>query len=313
MLRGVIATSPVGVGRLSPAPKTVDAHPAPAPLAEPSAPRSGWEARLDLTFARASGRTRLMRRAHRGPLHVQRAFYPEPCGAAHVILLHPPGGLVGGDDLEISATADGGAEVLLTTPAATKFYRTSGAPARQRIRLHVGADATLEWLPQETLVFGGARAESSLRVDVALGGKFLGWELCCLGRPASGDAFESGSYRQRLEVYVDGVPACIERAHVSNSNGSVGRHARFGLAGFPVFGTLLAVTDSLDVAERVRQVLPPPTPTDLFGVTVRRNTLAVRYLGESVPRARAGFVRAWTALRAELFGRAPSVPRIWAT
>src|SRR4051812_17267113 len=117
----------------------------------------GWEAHLELDFQHLAGRTRLVHRRHVGPLHVQRPFHPEPTpgGAAHVYLLHPPGGLVGGDSLAIRARARKGAQVLLTTPAATKFYRTSGELAVQSVTLEVGEDAAVEWLPQETIVFGG--------------------------------------------------------------------------------------------------------------------------------------------------------------
>jgi urease accessory protein len=277
-----------------------------------AAPR-GWEARLELDFQQIAGRTRLVHRRHIGPLHVQRAFHPEAGGAAHVYLLHPPGGLVGGDSLSVRVRAARDAEVLLTTPAATKFYRTSGEVAAQRVAIDVGDDAAVEWLPQETIVFGGARGQTELRVDVAGRGKFLGWELCCLGRPASGDSFDSGSYGQRLELYRQGRPISVERAHFS-SQSPVTRE-RFGLAGCPVFGTLIALADrdQDDLAARVRSALPAPSPGSLFGVTLRPGALVCRYLGDSIARAREGFVRAWTVLRPVLLGRPVVLPRIWAT
>ncbi|HEX7671344.1 MAG TPA: urease accessory protein UreD [Polyangiaceae bacterium] len=286
---------------------------APTMPGSAAAAPGGWKARLELDFRQIAGRTRLVHRRHVGPLHVQRPFHPEPSpgGAAHVYLLHPPGGLVGGDSLSIRARALEGAEVLLTTPAATKFYRSAGDLAAQRVALEVGEDAAVEWLPQETIVFGGARGQTQLRVDVARGGKFLGWELCCLGRPASGDSFDSGSYGQRLEIHANGRPVCVERAHFSSR--SPVTTERFGLAGCPVFGTLIALTDREDLAAAVRAVLPPPRSGSLFGVTVRRGALVCRYLGDSVARAREGFIRVWTVLRVALLGRPVVLPRIWAT
>ena len=270
-----------------------------------------WDARLDLGFALSGGRTALVRRSHAGPLQVQRPFYPEGRGPCHVYVLHPPGGLVGGDRLSIDVTADPGAEALLTTPAATKFYRTAGAKAEQRVALRVAQGATLEWLPQETIVFGAANGESSVNVDVASGGKFLGWEICCFGRPASGDHFASGRFVQRLELRVDGRPVAVERAEFDGARDVM--RQRVALAGCAVTGSFVAVTDRTELAERIRAVLPVPVGTELFSVTSRRHVLVCRYLGDSVERARKGFVLAWSVARESLFGRASQPPRIWAT
>jgi urease accessory protein len=269
-----------------------------------------WDARLDLGFGLSGARTALIRRSHYGPLQVQRPFYPEGA-ACHVYLLHPPGGLVGGDRLAIHVTADTGAEALLTTPAATKFYRTAGPTAEQRVFIRVEAGASFEWLPQETIVFSGARGESTVDVDLASGAHFLCWEVSCLGRPASGDRFERGRFVQRTSIRVDGRPVSVERA--TFEGGSPALHRRTALAGFPVTGSFVAVTDRADLADQVRAVLPAPTPSELFSVTSRHRALVCRYLGTSAERARAGFVRAWTIVRAALLGRAPEPPRIWAT
>jgi urease accessory protein len=270
-----------------------------------------WDARLALEFAPLAGESRLVRRSHSGPLQVQRPFHPEVGGAAHVYLLHPPGGLVGGDRLEIDVVARSGACVLLTSPAATKFYRSREGEAAQRVAIRVESGATVEWLPQETLVFGGATARSEVAIDVATGGRFIAWDISCLGRPASGDDFSTGSYAQRLDVRVDGVPVAIERGEFGAE--SLVRRGRFGLRGRSVFGTLVALSTDAALADAVRAVLPASTESDLFGVTARRHVLVCRYLGDSVARAKEGFVRAWSTLRVALLNRAPVLPRVWAT
>jgi urease accessory protein len=275
------------------------------------APARRWDARLDLGFAVSGARTALVRRAHSGPLQVQRPFYPEGRSGCHVYVLHPPGGLVGGDRLVLDVTAERGAEALLTTPAATKFYRSAGAKAEQTVSVRVAKDATVEWLPQETIVFGGANGESTVRVDVEDGGHFLGWDVCCFGRPASGDRYATGRFVQRLELRVAGRPVCLERAEYEG--GAAMMHRRVALAGLPVTGTFVTVTDRAELAERVRAVLPPPSATDSFSVTARRRVLVCRYLGESALRAREGFARAWQLVRTALLGRASHLPRIWAT
>lgn len=218
---------------------------------------------------------------------------------------------MGGDRLDIEASTEAGAEALLTTPAATKFYRSAGATASQSVRLRVAADSLLEWLPQETIVFGGALATSSVRADVEPGGRLIAWEVCCLGRPLSGDAFGSGFYAPRFELYLGGKPAFVERAHVEAT--SAARRSRIGLGGAPVFGSLVALSDSAEgTAEKIRAVLPAGTSEGLFGVTAKSRALVCRYLGNDAQRARAGFALAWRVLREELSMPA-SPPRIWAT
>ena len=91
------------------------------------------------------------------------------------------------------------------------------------------------------------------------------------------------------------------------------RHGRFGLRGRAVFGTLIALSTEIALADAVRAVLPASTESDLFGVTARRQVLVCRYLGDSVARAKEGFVRAWSTLRGALLNRAPVLPRVWAT
>ncbi len=135
-------------------------------------------------FAAENGATRLARRAHRGPLVVQRPFVPEGPGVCHVYLLHPPGGLVGGDELAIDVDVDADAHALVTTPAAGKVYRTNGAPVRQTQRLRVADGGTLEWMPQEAILYDGARATLETRVDLGRNARFFGIDAVCFGLPA---------------------------------------------------------------------------------------------------------------------------------
>jgi urease accessory protein len=228
-----------------------------------------------------------------------------------VYVIHPPGGLVGGDRLTIDVEAAPGTEALLTTPAATKFYRSRGARAEQRVSIRVAAKAAVEWLPQETIVFGGAHAASSVEVDVEPGGSFVGWEITCLGRRASGDGFERGEYVQTMRVREGGRPLAFERVRYEGGSGAL--QSRVGLAGRPVTGSLVAVTDRAELAEAVRNALPEPVAGELFSVTSRRSVLVCRYLGESALRARAGFQSAWRIVQGALRGYTPASPRIWAT
>ncbi len=276
----------------------------------------GWQAELRLSFQREGERSALALREHRGPLRVQRPFYPEGDAVSHVVLLHPPGGIVGGDELAIDVRVGPGAHALLTTPAATKFYRSAGARALQTQVLHVAAGARLEWLPQETILWSGARARVSTRVELAPDARFIGWEVSCLGRPAAGETFVTGELEQRIELVRAGVPLLIERA--SYAGGGASLNAAWGLRGHPVIATLVCASATLDVAtlELTRAALTGAQLTSQALVSaslLRPDLLVARYLGDSVEAARSCFSRVWQALRPSVFGRPASPPRIWLT
>jgi urease accessory protein len=173
----------------------------------------GWQARLELGFASAEGATLIDHRAHRGPLVVQRPFYPEATGrdVCHVYLVHPPGGLVGGDELAVDVRVGAGAHALVTTPAAGKAYRTSGEAVRQTQTLRVAGGGALEWLPQETILYDGAHATLDTRVELAPGARFVGAETICFGLPARDEPFARGACRQRFSIARGGRPLFVER------------------------------------------------------------------------------------------------------
>ena len=157
----------------------------------PSVP-SAWQARLALGFERRDAATVLVRREHFGPLRVQKALYPEGAAVCQAIVLHPPSGIAGGDQLEINATVGTHAHALLTTPGAGKWYRSGGQEAAQRLAFTVAEGGTLEWLPQESIVFDAARAAMHSTIELAGEARFIGWEILCLGRRAAGERFRAG-------------------------------------------------------------------------------------------------------------------------
>jgi urease accessory protein len=274
---------------------------------------TGWEATLALSFVRAAARTELHERRHSGPLRVQRPFYPEGGDVCHVYVLHPPGGLVGGDRLRIEVRAETGAHALLTTPAAGKLYRSQGSRASQQQILRVAPGARLEWLPQETIAFEGARAELSTRVELSGDAGFLGWEIVCLGRPAAGERFERGELRQSIEILRDERPLYVERgAYLA---GAAVLSAPWGLAGQPVFGTLVcAVAGASACVEAARALAAQPAwAPGLAAVSGWDELLVARYLGPSAEQAREFFTALWRQLRPALLQREVSLPRIWRT
>jgi len=242
---------------------------------------------------------------------VQRPFYPEGQAVCHVYLLHPPGGLVPGDSLAVDVSAREGAHVLVTAPAATKIYRSDGRGSSLVQNLSVAAGAVLEWLPQETIVFEGARAEVATRVDLQGDAAFVGWEIVCLGRPACDEGFRTGVCRQQWQVRRDAQPLVFERTRFENEV----QQATWGMRGASVAGTLLASwpgVDGVDYGSLFGDAMVP-TGVDRLAVTRVRGALLIRYVGSSGERARGFFERAWTVLRPLVAKRAACFPRVWST
>ena len=174
----------------------------------------GWQARLRLDFDSQDERTRLAARAHEGPLVVQKPLYPEGPSVCQVIIVHPPGGVAGGDELEIDVTAARGARVQATTPGAAKWYRGFDRAASQHTRLVLQSGSVCEWLPQENIVFDGAQADIGLEIALDEEATYCGWEFTCLGRPRSRAPFVSGTLRQSTRIARNGTPLFREQAVV---------------------------------------------------------------------------------------------------
>tara|TARA_R110000822_G_scaffold68233_8_gene165942 strand:+ start:208 stop:1131 length:924 start_codon:yes stop_codon:yes gene_type:complete len=274
----------------------------------------GFEARAEVVRGEESKPvTRLAHRKHHGPLRVQRPFYPEGRnGCCHVYLLHPPGGLVSGDELRIEASVGEGAHVLLTTPAAAKLYKADshGVAWGQHTRLQVANNGILEYLPQETLAFDGSRGEQTTTIELQTGAKCLGWEILALGRPASNLPFVSGHLEQRFRLLLDGRPLWLERQLMDPAHPRFKGH--WGQGGATVQATLWVVglEDESGAIETLREALPA---NPRWAVTGRRGVLLLRYLGQERNEAWALCQQAWELLRPELTGQPASVPRIWLT
>jgi urease accessory protein len=270
---------------------------------------SGWEARLALGFRRHGKRTVLALRAHEGPLVVQKALYPEGESVCQAMIVHPPGGIAGGDRLALDIDVGPGAHAQLTTAGAAKWYRSAGARARSTVRAHVASGATLEWLPQEVIVFDAAQA--ALTTLITLGGDavYLGWDVVCLGRMHSGERFASGRLCQALEIVRDGAPIWCERTALDG--GSPALQSGAILDGAPVFGTFIATGDIVDgVLASCRNI----ACDDGNGAVTRLPRVFVaRYRGRSASAARTYFATLWRMLRPVLVGREALSPRIWST
>ena len=264
-----------------------------------------WQASLRLGFARDGATTRLVERAHRGPLRVQKPLYPEGAAICHAIMLHPPGGVVGGDQLAIAVHAGDGAHAFLTTPGAAKWYRANGKVARQRVAVGVGAGGACEWMPQESIVYDAAHIELHHEVALAAGARYIGMEILCFGRRAAHERFTTGVVRQHVRIRLAGKLVWWEQGVLTPAAIA----SRFGLHGRTVCATLIAVGPPVPAALlAMLRALDP-----LLAITQMKAVLVARYLGDDSETARHALVRVWQHVRPHLLGCAAPLPRIWQT
>ena len=271
--------------------------------------QDGWFARLELEFERRSAMTVLRRNRHTGPLRLQRPLYPENESVCHAYVLHPPGGVVGGDRLEIDVTAQAGAGVLITTPGAAKFYRSNGATAVQESRLEVAENSCMEWMPQESIFYPGADASVATRVALGDNAGFIGWDILCIGLPACGRTFGEGRLKTTLEVRRKGRLLLKDRLWVQG-DAALSRPA--GLRGFSVCATMIATGCTPRIAAPLKE-MAEAAPEMMTGITLMQDLLVVRGLCDDSALAKALFSRLWGYLRPALFGRDACPPRIWET
>ena len=266
-----------------------------------------WHAELELGYARFGDSTRPVLRRHMGPLRVQKHLYAEGPEVCQHIIVHPPGGIAGGDRLDIRASVGRDAWAQITSPGAAKWYRAAG-PAYQQLELKVSAGATLEWVPQETIIFSAAQAELSTSIDLEGDARLFYWDVVALGRPASGERFDRGHFQARLDIRRDGQLLWHERQRIVGDDGLL--DSPVGLDGRPVFATLL-VTGEIDndLLEKCRSL-----PNDVRGdLTQLPGLLVARCLASEALLARSWMIDLWRLLRPAMLGREALSPRIWST
>lgn len=279
--------------------------------AAPVQPR--WPASLALTAARDGAATRVHAR-HDGPLRLLKTLYPEGGGVAEAVLVHPPGGLVGGDRLDISLDVQPGAHLLVTTPAATRFYRSVAGEAVQSVSARVGEGARLEWLPQETLAYRGCDGRNEVRLTLASGASLFASEVLGLGLPAAGEPFEHGRLLQHLEL----PSLWRDRGWLDAADPAL-MDGPCGLAGHRVLGTLVyAQTAPLKEAEALlaagRDALADvPRAGCTHLARPGGSVLLARVLGDEVEAVTLALRRVRGVWRERLWGLPGGDPRIWAT
>lgn len=295
---------------------SVGVPPSPQPAEAP------WHARLWLQFEATAAGT-----VHQGgstaPLRLQRGFR-RAGGRCELPILHTAGGLVGGDRLSLDVALAAGSSALLTSVAAQKVYGSVGrsrqAPAglwaEQQLRVTLAEGADLEWLPQELVLYAGGLYSQRQRVELAPGASWLGAEVVRLGRTAAGEQLGQGCWRSCLEL-VRHLPEgsrweLVDRLELAGA----ALQAEHGLAGQPVYGSLVwaapeplaaaALADLLAEMRRARAGLEGEMDCGAL-----EQGLVARYRGGSTTAARSWFTRLWAAIRRQRGLPEPELPRCW--
>ncbi|MFS2225783.1 urease accessory protein UreD [Pantoea sp. B65] len=263
---------------------------------------AGWKAWLTLQLGQSAGKTRLLQQRHLGPLRVQRPFYPQG-DTCHLYILHPPGGVVGGDELNTDVQLIDAATALITMPGAAKIYRSNGASAaiNQRVRLQAGC--AMEWLPPGNILFRGSEARISSEFHLAADSRLIAWETFCFGRPVMQENYDCGNAISKLRVWRDGEPLLSETLRVSGGLAT--------LAGYPLHSTMLMYPASEALVMAVRaQLAARQHPA---GATLLGDLLVIRLLDHSNLTLETDLHQLWRLARPQVIGLDAVNPRIWST
>jgi urease accessory protein len=298
-----------------------------------SSQSSQWQAKLKINIAKTKRGSVVKRSEHIGPLYIQKAFYPQGPDLAHIYILHPPGGLVSGDQLDINIHVSTNAKALITTPGAGRVYkaRSDKSLQQQQVTLEAEDNAVIEWLPLETILYPNANTRLNTLVKLTSSAFFIGWDICCLGLPANGQVFDQGCLEQCLQIEVAGKIKLRERLILNDSNREILSH-RAGFANRSVNGLMVAGPfrqtqpnqptgtnpDSEQLIEKLRQHSQTLTTKALEEQTLSSITqcaefLLIRYLGDDSEQARWLFTQCWQDIRPHLLGISACAPRIWST
>jgi urease accessory protein len=261
----------------------------------------------------ALSRTVLSRRRHEGPLRVQKPLYPEGVEICHAIVLHPPAGVVGGDELELEVRVGAGAHATISTPSATKWYKTNGRAARQTTQIVLGPGAKLDWLPEENLFFDQAHANLRFELRADPSAAAIGWDVTMLGRSARGERFRSGDLGFRSRIERAGEVLWCEQARIRGGDGLL--ELPTGMANRPVLATLWALGSACtaELAESLAPHLPWSDELRAGSTSLPGGILLVRVLGHAVEPVRTLLERLWAVLRPRVLGRQAQPLRLWSS
>ena len=261
---------------------------------------------LSYEFEREGQRTVLTRSSCTSPWHHFPPSYLDDSGCAYTWLVNPSGGLVGGDHLSVEAQLHARTHVLMTSPSANRVYRSVSEPALQDIRLSVGPEARLEWLPEVTIPFAGSRFRQSIHVDLAPGATVVLWDAMASGRVARQERWVFKSIENEIHIRTHLSGSVVERYRLVPDRlpGSVGL-----VGSWDYVASLFVIGDAVgaDVWKRLDTALAAileQRPGLVLGAVSSPAApgLAVKLVARSAPDLTDTFEALWAAVRKELWG-----------
>ncbi len=287
---------------------------------------SHWHAFLTLGFSKTARGTVLKTCDHKGPLYVQKPFYPEGKDTAHVYLLHPPGGLVSGDRLTITANLAENTHVLITTPGAGRVYRAREDKSLQHqiTQLNVAKNSLMEWLPQETILYPDANTRLENCIELDDNAQFIGWEITCFGLPANKQDFGEGHAEQGFQIRQNGRLKVRERLVIDNASRNIFQ-GKAGLDSQPINGLMIAgpfptnTDNEKGIDESCHEGLINKLRShcrdhaSLSGASLVGDYIMVRSVHNDSEQMKQLFIQCWADIRPALMKKTACAPRIWAT
>ncbi|MEB3754128.1 urease accessory protein UreD [Acinetobacter sp. MD2(2019)] len=278
---------------------------------------SQWFAQLELGFCAQDNRTILKRRKHFGPIRVQKMLWPEKTGVCHAIIVHPPAGIAGGDHLSFQIHVAENAHGLVTTPGAGKWYQTNAKQAFQHIDIQVASNAIFEWVPQESMLFNGALAQSTNHIHLAQSASFIGWEMLVIGRQSRAENFEIGRYCSDIKLWRENKLLLADRLSFQGNDRWLS--SPLGMNNCAVMGSFWGVApekfrQSLILEQQIGCIRELMTRMQVpVTLTLLEDVVCARYLGDDARQCHDAFAAIRAKLRRYWFQLDEEFPRIWRT
>ncbi|GAA6140234.1 urease accessory protein UreD [Hydrogenophaga sp. 5NK40-0174] len=271
-----------------------------------------WQAKLELNYLRQDGGKTYVQASHDGPLRVLKSHFPEGPAVCHNVIVHPPGGIVEGDTLDVAVRVAEGAHAFISTPGATRFYASDNVPGQQLVRLKVENRARLEWLPLETIAYSGCFGHNHLEIELAEGAEIMAWDVTALGLPAAGQAYERGRFHQRMSL----GKLWLEEGWLDATDSRL-LNSPVGLNGQRSLGTMVLASGSTLGRDRMEHLLEAARSVQasadiVVGCTSPNGQMIViRALAPVVEPLMAYFQAVWAQLRPAAWDMPASSARIW--
>ncbi len=278
-----------------------------------------WDASLHLEFTKApqTPKTILSRRDHVGPLLIQKSLYPEGDQVCHAVILHPPAGVAGGDHLKIYIGVHPHAKVVITTPGATRWYKSNGLLSSQQTKLSVASGGHLDFLPQENIYFNASNAHNRIHIQLEEESSMIGWDIAQLGRTASGEIWSDAHLRNELQLSINDRFYWVDSSILDSDDLSIKSNPKLGP--YSVIGTMWFCGNQVseELLEKLRDSLLWSENLKVGATRInlpKKNGLIIlRAISSEVEYLKDCFIHMWLRYRLEVSGIAPLPLRLWKT